>query len=116
MYIGGEYTSMTARTINVTNYDEAKATVTLTDAFQNTITSIEDGTPFILTVTNIDTGYAIVIQLKCMRTSDDYELFRFGNFTAEIGVSVPNTYSFPILLTQYVDCTWGLSVLRGPPI
>lgn len=113
MYIGGDYTSMTARTINVTNSSESYLSYELTDPFGNTITTIEDGSPFNFKVTNIDSGHALYLEIICTRDSDDYEIFHLNRVTLdEFGIELPDGYYINFILSQYLDCTWTISATR----
>ena len=101
MYIGGEYTSMTARTINVTNNLGESSSYGLNDPFGNRITNIEDGSPFRLTIYGITSGTVYPI-VTCTRISDDYTI------TQVYTISLTDGSNTSLVLVQYVDCVWTI--------
>lgn len=105
MYIGGDYTAMTARTININNDASATTSYTLTDPiFGTTLTSIEDGAPFELSITDTQASGNQALTIACTRDSDDYVIMIFGQ-------ALDESATISLILTQYIDCTWNIHIV-----
>lgn len=112
MYIGGEYTAMTARTIHVTNNLGANTDATLEDMATNTITAIEDGSPFTLVLKNTS-GSTVYPTITCLRSSDDYQIMKIGTYKGYLTLPSGGDDIY-LQLVQYVDCTWVINDNGAP--